>query len=353
MINRIRYYLNEKDDNFEIKIQSATLLRKLFLSMTYENFVNVNTLREQLPPKVKAKIIRIYDYLYYGMDSYRFFMFYLKDAKTAQLYDKDQSFGIHTDMWGRIALSNAKDALGYAMGFKCFSDKVDVEKYGYERDAGYAEETMLIDGCNYTVKGLKNVQGNFHGFGNIIHDDGTIQCCFFDDGNILARKVYYPNGLSEDIFDQSDIVIDRFAPRYVYELCNPENQNDDYKIVFNDEKSVIEKRMVGRDVVEKLYYTLGQYVFKMEYRHFVQYPYSEGEWEVDKAKCTPSMKMALLYKNELIGILFKTHGTTLVDIGTCEYPYNSAEMYCVFLNEEKTNGEYTFILKTKDEEDKS
>ena len=43
MINRIRYYLNEKDDNFEIKIQSATLLRKLFLSMTYENFVNVNT----------------------------------------------------------------------------------------------------------------------------------------------------------------------------------------------------------------------------------------------------------------------------------------------------------------------
>ena len=338
----------ETDDDFALHLEALTLLRKLFLSMPYEDFVNIYKLRENFSKQLTSYFMYLSSYLDYDVDSYKYFMLYLEDAQTFEVCESYKDHDIHTDMWGRIALRKNHDALGYAMGFKCFTSDLDVAKYGYEKDLGYVEEMITIDSHNYKISGHKNNRGNYHGYCEILEEDETLQSCFFDDGKIKTRKIYYQNGLTKEVSEHDDIIIDHFAPRTVYELYDAQDCDNQNDVVISNDEIVIKKMIVSRDVVEMLFHTLSQYCLKMEYKHFVQYPYDEGEWEVDKMERIPSIDMALFHNKELVGIVFKTNGRRILSLDTYGGLNRSWDVFPLFIDDEVTIDEYKFSLRKKD-----
>lgn len=345
--------LYRSSENYEVAVEAMAYLRKQFLKMPFEEFVNVKKLRCTLPEKetVKKHLTGISTYLDFGTESYRYFMQYLEDTKTDEIAEADISHDIHTDMWGRIRNRNAKQALGFAMGFQCFSKDLGVEDLGYERDPGYVEETVSTELGDVQISGLKNINGNFHGYCEIVQGDGTLQNCFFDDGKILARRIDYTNGMCEDVQDNNCLAVDIWAPRTVYEYCERQYVLDDDSIVLKDDDRVIRKVTVDRETVEEIYHTLGKYELQMEYQHYVEYPYDEGGWETEKAKRVPGMSMALLIEGKLVGVLFKTNGYHLLALDAVKGSVRNSYRICVaYLDEEYTEGVFKFSLKQKSEE---
>jgi len=351
MSRRYAAVLYRSDENYQVAVEAMDHLRKQFLKMPFEEFVNAEKLRGTLPEKetVRKYLTGLSMYLDFGTDSYRYYMRYLGDVITAEVIEADSSHDIHTDMWGRIRNGNIKQALGFAMGFQRFSEDLGVEELGYERDYGYVEETVSTDLGDVQISGLKNTNGNFHGYCEILQNDGSIQSCFFNDGRILARRIDYANGMSEIVQDNSSLAVDIFAPRTIYEYCLKQDvTEDDDSIVLKDD-CVIRTVTVDRETVEEIYNTLGAYELAMEYRHYVEYPYDEGEWETEKAKRVPTMNMALLKDGKLAGVLFKTSGYGILALDEV----NSSTRYwwsnCVVgLDEDTTEGDFKFSLRKKE-----
>lgn len=342
-------YLHENEEDFKLSLEAIALLRRLFLSLPFAQFTDVKVLRTHLPEHRVKYLSSLSTYLDFGTDSFRYHMLYLNDDLTGKVYDRDEDHYYHTDMWGRIDQRLVKGALAYAMGFKSFQLELDVEKYGYERDFGYVEETLDIDGQKYQIYTHKNANGRYHGYSEIVQEDGSLQRCFFDDGKILARKIAYANGLGEDLKNCDSIAVDIYAPRMVYEVVDPaavaENDSD---LVYHCDGLAIRQVMADRTQVEKLFQTLCQYTLKMEYRHFVQYPYDEGEWETEKRQRIPALDMAVLKDGELDALLFKTNGKSLV---SPDYqPHRYWEMYIIAIDDEIQINEYTFSCLKKDKE---
>ena len=353
MLKKYMATIYRRDDDFEVAVEAMVHLRKQFLTMPFEKFVIVKELRRTLPEKeeVSKHLLNLGTYLDFGTDSYRYFMRYLEDAKTAEVVEADADHDIHTDMWGRISYRKAKQALGFAMGFQRFSEELNVEELGYESDPGYAEETVSTELGDVQISGLKNTNGNFHGYCEILQSDGAVQSCFFNDGKILVRRIWYANGMCEDVKGDHGLAVDPFAPRTVYELCSAEDvPEDDDSVVVKDENVVIKKVIADRETVEMLFNTLGNYSLRVEYRHYVSYPYcDEDVLETEKAERTPTINMALISDGKPIGVLFKSNGKSIA-APDCERCLNWGwDTYSVPLDEEIVEGEFTFTLRKKDE----
>ncbi len=352
MVKKYTVSLYRSSENYEVAVEAMAQLRKQFLKMPFEEFVNIEKLRRTLPKKetVSKYLMELSTYLDFGTDSYRYFMKYLEDTQTAEVAEADVSHDIHTDMWGRIRNWNAKQALGFALGFQCFSEELGVEEMGYERDFGYAEETVSTELGDVQIFGHKNQKGNFHGYCEILQSDGTLQCCFFNDGKILARHIYYANGMSEDVKDTDSLAVDPFAPRTVYELYSAEEvPEDDDSVVVREENAVIKKVTADRETVEMLFNTLGKYSLRMEYRHYVEYPYDEGDWETEKAERTPCVNMALLSDGKLVGVLVKTNGRTIISLDSVRRSLSRWKNFVISIDEETVFNDYTFTFRKKDE----
>lgn len=352
MLNKYSATVYRRDEDFEVAVEAMSHLRKQFLTMPFETFVNVEELRRTLPEKkeVSKHLLYLGTYLDFGTDSYRYFMRYLEDAKTAKVVEADADHDIHTDMWGRISHRKAKQALGFAMGFQRFSEELNVEELGFESDPGYAEETVSTELGDVQISGLKNTNGNFHGYCEILQSDGAVQSCFFNDGKILARRICYANGMCEDVKGDHGLAVDPYAPRTVYELCITEDVAEDDNTAFGDKEHVIKEVTADRETVKEIFNTFGNYSLHAEYRHYVSYPYcDEDVLETENSERTPTVNMALIFEGKLAGVLFKSNGKSIA-APDCERCLNWGwDTFTVPLDEEIVKGQFTFTLRKKDE----
>lgn len=341
-----------RDDDFELAVEAMSHLRKLFLTMPFEKFVIIEELRRTMVEKkaLSRYLISLGSYLDFGIDSFRYFMMSLEDALTKNVVEADSDHDIHTDMRGRINNWNAKKALGFAMGFQCLSEELGVEELGYERDPGYAEETVFTELGILQISGLKNTKGNFHGYCEILQPNGALQRCFFNDGKPLARRIEYANGMCEDVKENVSLAVDPYAPRLVYELCNSNEVEEDCDSVAMLYEDVAIRRVTAdRETVERLFNTLGNYSLRVEYRHYVRYPYDEGEWETEESERTPTVDMALIEKGQLIGVYFKSNGRTITSLDSERRSNWSWEVLTCLLDQEFVMENYKVTLNKKGE----
>ncbi len=311
MFQKESTYLHRKDDDFEAALEAMQHLRKQFLTMPFEEFVNEERLRQTLPakPGVQRYLKRLEFRLDFGTDSYRYFMPYLRDAKTAEVADMDSSHDVHTDFRGRCDIRNVHTALGYAMGFKYLEEDLAVDRWGYEADPGAVEESISTELGDVQISGYKNAKGHYHGYCQIQQTDGALQRCFFDDGTILARRIYYPNGTSEDIRENAHIAVNPFAQRTVYEML--ENHDGDVEV---------QEIMIDDDLSEKIFHTLGNYDLEMSCVHARRYAYDDDTYyETERDHCIPGLRMALLKDGKLWGVVFKTNGYIILPLGDEKY----------------------------------
>ncbi len=343
--------LSKYSENYELKAKAMSYLRKQFLSMPYEDFVNINKLRGVLniEPEISRHLINLNSYLDFGIDSYRYFM-HLEDEKSAEVKDALVGHDIHTDMWGRINNSNAYSALQFAMGFSEFSNEIDVEELGLERYYGYAEETVSTELGDVEMFGYKNINGKFHGYGEIKQSDGAKQLCFFDNGRILARRIMYLNGMCEDVRDNDSLVVDPYVPRVIYELCSSTKVKEDDNIVFADNEMAVKQVHADRKIVEEIFNILGDYSLRVEYQHYVSYPYcDEDVLEIEKAERIPTINMAFIDDGHLGGVIFKTNGKTITALDNAGQTNRILDTMLVGLNQENVIQNYKITLRKKDE----
>ncbi len=340
MFKKSPTYLSRNDENFEVALEAMQHLRKHFLTVPFEEFVNSEKLRQSLPEnkELRRYLINLGSRLNFGTDSYRYFMQYLSDAKTAEVADEYASQRIHTDFRGRCEINNADTALGYAMGFNCLDDDLDVEKLGYETDFGYIEETISTELGDVVISGHKNAKGNYHGYCQIMQADGSNQKCFFNDGKILARRIYYTNGAGEDIRDNDNIAVDPFAQRTVYNVV--ESADNDLHI---------EKISVERAMAEEIFNTLSGYSLEMECVHAKRYPYDDDTYyETEHAKCVPALNMALFMGGKLIGVVLKTNEYDILPLDCEKYSLrNRWETYVVSFDDEFKEGPLKITLRKR------
>ncbi len=340
MFQKESAYLHRKDDDFEVALEAMQHLRKQFLTMPFEKFVNLQILRKTLPAnhEVWKYLTRLDARLDFGTDSYRYFMLYLRDAQTAQVADKNEWHDVHTDFRGRCEIRNADRALGYAMGFKHLGDDLDIESMGYEADPGSVEETISTEFGEVQIAGYKNAEGHYHGYCQIQQGDGVRQSCFFDDGKILARRMYYANGMREDIRDNDHIAVDPFANRTVYEVF--EDADGDFKI---------KEIAIERHMAEEIFNTLGDYSLEMECMHERRYPYDdEIYYETECDRCVPGLNMALLMDGRLCGVVLKSNEYDILPLDSEKYSLHGGwEMYVVGLDDEFTDGRVKLSLRKK------
>jgi len=352
MFKKTTVALYESENDFKVEVEAMVHLRAQFLKMPFEEFVNVKKLRNTFSEKeaVAKYLSGIGTYLGCGTDCFRYFMLYLEDAKTAEVAELDVSHDIHTDTWGRIENWQARRVLGFAMGFQCFSDELNVAEMGFERDPCCVVETVSTELGDVQIFGCKNKNGNFHGYCQILQNDGAMQHCFFNDGKILARRIEYANGMCEDVKDTDSLVVDPFAPRTVYELCGVEDvSEDDDSVVLRNGITVIKKVNADKETVEMLFNTIGSYSLRVEYRHYVEYPYDQGDWETEKAERTPTVNMALLTDGQLFGVLVKTNGKSIIAFDSVRRASSAWDNFVIPLDEETVLDSYTFTLRKKDE----
>ena len=349
MIEKLTAPLYRTSDHYQLAAEAMAHLRKQFLRMPFEEFVNAKALRHTFSENAELSkyLSQMNHYLDFGTDSYRYFMRYLEDAKTAEVAYAASGHDIHTDMWGRIGNQRAYEALRFAMGFTCFSDKLNVEELGLENDYGYAEETVSVGSEDVKIFGHKNANGNFHGFCQILQGNDTVQRCFFNDGRILARRIEYANGMCEDGKDNDSLLADPYAPGTVYELCEP---SDGEPVVFAGEETAVRKVAADRETVKMLFDTLGNHSLCLEYRHYVSYPYcDEDVLEIERTKRTPTVNMAMIGGGRLLGVLFKTNGRSIRFPDSALCSSGRWDTLTVGLGQESVFKHYTVSLRKKDE----
>ncbi len=341
MFKKLSTYLHWEDEAFKTALAAMQHLRKLFLSMPFEDFVNIDKLWKSLPSdnEIHTYLMRLDARLDFGTDSFRYYMQYLGDAKTAEVADKYSWHSVHTDFRGRCEINHTDKAIGFAMGFYCIDEDLDiVAKLGYEVDPGAVEETISTKLGEVIISGYKNTKGNYHGFCQIEYEDGTNQECFFNDGKILARKIYYTNGAREDLSDSENIAVDPFANRSVYEVVDDGEDNFDCDPI-----------NIDRDKAVEIFNILGEYSLEMKSYHTRQYPYDDNEYEeTESAQCVPCLNMALLYDGELWGVVLQTNKYGILPIGSEEYSLKGNwKTYAVALDEVFTEGNLKISLKKK------
>ncbi len=337
MFKKSTAYLRRNDEDFEVELEAMQLLRKRFLEVPFEEFVNIEALRQSISgnAKVNRYLISLGTRLDFGTDSYRYYMQYLRDEKTAEVADSDASHDIHTDFRGRCDIRNVHYVLEYAMGFNCLDEELDLEKRGYESDPGYVEETLCTELGKVQISGHKNTKGNYHGYCQIIQSDGAEQDCFFDDGKILARRIYYTNGVKEDVRGNPNIVVDPFANRKVYEVSEDNSGALD-----------INETYVDRETAEEIFNILSGYSLEMSCVHRKTYPYDdEIYYETERDRCVPGLNMALLRDGKLWGVVLKCNGYNILPIDDAMYSLcNYWPNYAVELGGKFSKGELTVTL---------
>ncbi len=327
MVKKDSTYLHRDDEAFEMTLEGMQHLRKQFLSMPFRQFVNSEKLWKSLPKnkELRKHLIRLDARLNFGTESFRYFMMYLRDAKTAEVVDEYESQRVHTDFRGRCEIDDADKALGYAMGFKELDEDLNVEALGYELDPGYVEETISTVLGDVQIFGCKNTKGNYHGYCRILQSDGVFQRCFFDNGKILARRIYYKNGTSEDIHDNSDIAVDPFANRTVLDAIE-------------DQGSIVDIRNIPieREMAEEIFNTLSGYSLEMTCTYARRYPYDdETYYETETDRCVPGLDMAIVEDGKLWGVAFKTNGHEVLPIASEKHPlHGNWEYYILALDAE-------------------
>ncbi len=338
MFKKESTYLRRDDDDFEVALAAMQHLRKMFLTLPFDQFVKVKKLWQSLPDDaaVRHYLMRLDARLDFGMDSFRYFMQYLADAKTAEVADRYAWHDVHTDFRGRCEIRRADKALGYAMGFHCLEEDLGVESFGYEADPGYVEETISTALGEVTIAGCKNAKGRYHGYCQIEQADGVLQECFFDDGKILARRLCYANGMSEDVRDNATIAVDVFADRTAYKAT----ENADGTVEINEIP-------ISRAVARAIFDTLSTYSLEMECEYERHYPYDdETHYEIERARCVPGVNMALLKGGKLWGAVLKTNGHGILPPDCDKYALrDSWKVYTVRLDDTVVQGDLKISLK--------